>query len=318
MCHKKPNWKLLLLSAAVCLMAGPTYAGKEIKWDDAPKLVRDTVLAHGGKAGPVDLESGSKEGKAIYEAQVADKNGVVSDLVITADGKLIETKTDDAADEAAERRARAEKLLRGVKFSHPTAIDNPYLPLSNLKQDILEGTEDGKKMRVERTAKPDMHKTFKFGGMTVEVLVVEDRAFVDGQLEEVAEDYFAQDDNGTVYYLGEDTDEYKDGKIASHEGSWLTGKDSPVPGVMFPAHAKLGAKWRPEDVSRSIDERDEIVALGETVTMPAGTFKDCVKVKETLADGKVEYKYYCRGVGVVREMPSDGDERLISHAINAK
>jgi hypothetical protein len=294
-------------------LAQTAFAGKETPWDKVPKAVQDTVLANGGKAGPVDRENGTKDGKAIYEAQVIDAHGVVKDLVITADGKLVETKTDDAADEAADRQERAKQLLRGVKFSHSTVVNNPYLPLSELKQDVFEGTEDGKKVRVERTAKPDMHKTFKIGDMTVEALVLEDRAYIGGQLEEVALDYYAQDDEGTVYYLGEDVDEYKDGKIDNHEGSWLAGKDCPAPGVMFPAHPKVGVKWRPEDVSRTIGEQDEIVAVDEAVTVPAGTYKGCIKVKEVLADGKVEYKYYAKGVGIVREIPSDGDEKLISH-----
>ncbi len=195
-----------------------------------------------------------------------------------------------------------------------TAIDNPYLPLSTLKQDILDGTEGGKKVRIERTTRPELHKTFKFGGMEIEALVVEDREFMDGQIEEDVLDYFAQDDNGTVYYLGEDVDDYKDGKIVGHEGSWLTGKDTPVPGVFFPAHAKVGMKWRSKDVSKSISERNEIIAMGETVIVPAGTFKDCVKVRELIGDGATEYKYFCKGIGVVREIPADGDEGLISHA----
>jgi hypothetical protein len=306
--------KASVLVSIICHAATSTYAGTEVKWDKVPQTVRDTVLANGGKAGPIDRESGTKDGKVIYEAQVIDERGVVKDLVITSDGKLIETKTDDAEDEAADRLARAKELLRGVKFSHPTVINNPYLPLSSLKQDILEGTEDGKKVRVLRTARPDVHKSFKIGDMTVESLAFEDRVFIGGQPEEVALDYYAQDDNGTVYYFGEDVDEYKDGKIANHEGSWMVGKDTPVPGVMFPANPKVGAKWRPEDVSRSIGEKDEIVAAGETVVVPAGNYKDCIKVKEVLADGTVEYKYYAKGIGIVRELPSDGDEKLVSHA----
>ncbi len=99
-----------------------------------------------------------------------------------------------------------------LKFRHPGGITNPYLPLATLKQDILEGTEDGKKTRVERTLMPEKPKTFQIGGQTVEALVMEDRACEDGKLAEVALDYFAQDDSGTVCYLGEDVDEYADGK----------------------------------------------------------------------------------------------------------
>jgi hypothetical protein len=307
--------KITLLAALLGVaLAANSQAGTEMKWADVPEAVRAAVLANGGTAGQtVDREGKKIDGKEVYEAGVKDKDGNTADLVLTEDGKLVETKHDDADDAAAERAARAKKVLAGVKFSHPRDITNPFLPLAKLKQDIIEGSEAGKKTRVERTAMPDKHRTFTVNGNEVDTLVVEDRAFVDGKLSEVALDYFAQDDNGTVYYFGEDVDEYKDGKIVSHEGSWLLGKDTPVPGVLFPAHPKVGGKFISEDVSKEISESDEVISISETTTVPAGTFKDCVKIKETLGDGSVEYKFYAPGVGVVREVPSEGDELLVSH-----
>ena len=303
----------LTASAVACLAAVPCFAGQARKWEDVPKAVRDTVLANGGKAGNVDRESETRNGKAVYEASVKDKDGAVRDLVITDDGALVETKTDDAADSQAERVERGKKLLAGVKFTHPTRITNPFLPLSSLKQDILDGSEDGKKTHVERTARPDLHKTFKVGDQTVDALAVEDRAFENGKLAEVAVDYFAQDDNGTVYYLGEDVDEMKDGKVANHDGAWAVGVATPVPGVLLPANPQVGDKYRSEDVSSELGEADEVVSVSEKVTVPAGTYENCVKVKESLSDGTTEYKYYAKGVGVVREVPAVGDELLTSH-----
>ncbi len=290
------------------------FAGEPQKWDDLPKAVRDTVLAKGGKSGMVvDLEPKKIDGKKVYEAEIKEKGGRIIDLVITEDGKLVETKTDGAADAVAERAARGEEVLKGVKFSNPRNITNPYLPLYSTKQDILEGMEGGANFRVERTAKPEMKKLFKIGEQMVETLVFEDRAYEDGKLIEVALDYFAQDDNGTVFYLGEDVDEYEDGKIIGHDGSWLYGKDTPAPGVIFSAKPTVGQKWRTEDVSDEIGEQNEVVSITETVKTPSGTYENCVKVKEDLADGTVEYKYYARGVGVVREQPHDGDVFLMSH-----
>jgi hypothetical protein len=294
------------------------WAGTELKWADVPAAVRATVLANGGKEGQaVDQEETGADGLAIYEAAVKDKKGNSVDLEVRADGKLIETKHGDAPSAGEQRVARAEKLLAGVKFSHPRDIDNTYLPLAKLKQDIIEGSEDGKKTRVERTLKPEVHKTFKVAGQTVESLCMEDRIFVNGVIEEVALDYFAQDDAGTVYYLGEDVDEYDEhGKLAKHnppDDAWLTGKDTPAPGVIMPAHPKVGDKFKSEDVSDKIDETDEVVALDASTTVPAGKFEKCLKMKETLADGSVEFKLYAPGVGVVRETPATGDELLISH-----
>ncbi len=312
--HAKTGVGLAALAIVAAVVLSSAAAGTPQQWGDLPKPVRDTVLANGGKEGmSVDKENGTKDGLAIYEAGVTGKDGNVVDLVITEDGKLVERKTDDAADAAAEREARAKALLKDAKFTHPRDITNPYLPLAHVKRDVLEGTEGGKKTHVERTVKPDVHKTFKVGEQTVEALAFEDRASEDGQLAEVAVDYFAQDDAGNVYYFGEEVDEYKDGKVVGHDGSWLFGKDTPAPGLMFPAEPKLDQKWRSEDVSKEIGEIDEIVSLVATAKTPAGEFKDCTKVKENLSDGTTEYKFYAKGVGVVREVPSDGDELLVSH-----
>jgi hypothetical protein len=312
------NTKFRLLRTAIqvstCVLALHCLAGDPQKWETLPSAVRATVLANGGSSGQqVDKEGGTRNGMAIYEASVKDKNGDVADLVISADGKLAETKHDDAADLAQERAERARKLLKKLTFSHPLDITNPYLPLAFLKQDVLEGSEDGKKVRIERTAKPDMHRTFRIGGKNVEAFVVEDREWEDGQLAEVAIDYFAQADDGSVCYLGEDVDEYANGKLKGHEGSWALGRDTDVPGIIIPAHPKVGGQFQSEDVSKDISENDEVTSVAENVTVPLGTYQNCVKIKESLADGTVEHKFYAKGIGVVRELPSVGDVVLKSH-----
>lgn len=297
------------------IMAGACFAGTQLKWEDVPEAVRTTILANGGVAcQSVDRESPSHnvDGKTLYEAPIKDEDGNVCDLNITEDGKLIQIKTDDAADRVAELAA-GKKILDGVTFSNPRNITNPYLPLSSLKQDILEGTEDGQKIRVERTLMPKKRRTFPIGGREVESLVVEDREFADGKLEEVTLDYFAQDDSGNVYYLGEEVDEYTDGMVTGHDGAWMFGRDTAIPGIIMPANPQIGDEFKSENVSGEINEQDEVLSLSETVTVPAGTYQKCLKIQENPADGFVEHKYYALGVGVVRENPEDGDELLISH-----
>jgi hypothetical protein len=296
------------LAISVCL------AGHEMKWADVPEAVRATVLANGGTEGQtVDRENFKHDGQAVYEAGVKSKDGSIADLVVTEDGKLVETKHDDAADAAVEKAASGKIFSARMKFSHPRDITNPLLPLAYLKQDILEGSEDGAKVRVERTLLPEKRKTFTIAGQKVEALVMEDREFKNGALEEVTLDYFAQDDEGNVYYLGEDVDEYENGKVTGHNGAWLYGKDTMTPGIIIPAYPKVGDQFKSEVVNKEISESDEIISVSETVSVPTGTFENCVKVKEMLADGTTEFKYYAPGVGVVREVPSVGDEVLISH-----
>jgi hypothetical protein len=300
-----------------CTLAQKGFAGQPKKWEEVPEAVRATILANGGKVGPVDLENGKIDGKAVYEAVGKDKDGKEADLVITEDGKLAKMKYDGPADKAQEDAAKAKKgktASASSKFSHPQDITNPWLPLASVKQDILEGKEDNKATRVERTAKPDLRKTFKIGKQTVEALVFEDRVYEDGQLAEVALDYFAQDDDGTVYYLGEDVDEYKDGKVTGHEGAWLYGKDTKKPGVVMPAHPKVGDKFMTEDVPKITTEDDEVISNSETVTVPTGTYPNCLKIKEVLSDGKIEYKYYAKGAGCIKEVPAEGELQLKTHS----
>ena len=310
----------IVARVAACAFLGPLVstgmAGHTMKWTDVPEAVRATILAYGGVAGQaVDRENGKIKGQTVYEAGVKAKDGSIADLVITEDGRLVETKHDDAADRSREHAeaAAGKRVSPAMKFSHPSAITNPYLPLAYLKQDILEGTEGGMNIRIQRTVLPNRHKRFKIAGQTIDALVVEDREFKNGALEEVTLDYFAQDDEGTVYYLGEDVDEYEEGKVKGHSGAWLFGRDTDRPGVILPAHPKVGDRFKSEDVNKQIHEEDEVVAVGETISVPAGTYPNCVKVKEVLADGDIEFKFYAPGVGVVREVPAGGDVVLKSH-----
>jgi hypothetical protein len=198
-------------------------------------------------------------------------------------------------------------------FSHPREITNVYLPLGSLKQDILQNENE----RIERTARPDLHKTFQVGGQTVEALTVEDREFDSaGNLTEATRDYFAQDDNGNVYYLGEDVDEYKDGRITGHSGAWLFGKDTQTPGLLMPAHPKVGDKFKSEDAPPITSEADEVVSLSETASVPAGTFANCLKIKERASDGVTEYKLYTPGIGCVEEKEGNTSLPLKSHSTN--
>jgi hypothetical protein len=197
-------------------------------------------------------------------------------------------------------------------FSQSTAITNPYLPLASFNQHILEGTEDGEVVRVERTRKEGT-KTFTVNGRTVAALIVEDRAFVNGELVEVALDYYAQADDGTVYYLGEDVDDYENDQIVGHGGAWLFGVHTQTLGVIMPGNPKIGDKFKVEDVPGITQEDAEVVSLSETATVPAGTFTNCVRIKETHPGGVIEYKLYAPGVGVVKEEPEDGVVSLRSH-----
>ncbi len=196
-------------------------------------------------------------------------------------------------------------------FSHPTQITNPYFPLARMRRHTLEGTVGGQQVRIVRTLK-NRTESFQVGDQTVRTLVMEDRAYVDGELEEVALDYFAQADDGTVYYFGEDVNIYSNGKVVSHEGAWRYGVDTNQLGVIMPARPKVGTTFQPENVLGITAEDNEVLSVSETVRVPAGRFRNCLKVQETLPDKTIEFKYYAPNVGVVKEVTEGGSLDLIS------
>lgn len=138
----------------------------------------------------------------------------------------------------------------------------------------------------------------------VETRVVEDRESSNGQLTELTHDYYAIDQNTKdIYYFGEDVDVYKNGKLAGHEGAWLSGVKGAKFGMMMPGTIKVGQKFYQEQAPGVGADRAEVVAVGETVTTPAGTFKDCVHMKETsaLERGGAEHKWYAPGIGMIKD-----------------
>ena len=137
----------------------------------------------------------------------------------------------------------------------------------------------------------------------VEARVVEDRETSNGQLTELTQDYYAFDPaTKDVYYFGEDVDVYKNGKVVSHEGSWLSGVKGAKFGLMMPGEAKVGQRFYQEQAPGVGMDRAEIVALGERITTPAGTFDKCLHTRESSAIEKgSEDKWYAPGVGLVKD-----------------
>jgi len=133
--------------------------------------------------------------------------------------------------------------------------------------------------------------------------VVEERETEGGQLAEVSRNYFAIDNaTGDVYYFGEDVDEYKNGKVTGHEGAWLSGVNGAKFGLIVPGAPKAGDRYYQESAPKVAMDRAEVVAIDEEITVPAGTFKNCLRTKESSAlESGSEDKYYAPGVGLIKD-----------------
>jgi hypothetical protein len=137
----------------------------------------------------------------------------------------------------------------------------------------------------------------------VQCRVVVDSEEKNGQPVEITRDYYAIDRaTGDVYYFGEDVDVYKNGKVASHEGSWRSGVDGAQYGLMMPGKLVKGDRFAQERAPRQkAMDRSEVVALSEKVATPAGDF-DCLHLKDSSAIEKaVDHKWYAAGVGLVKD-----------------
>lgn len=131
--------------------------------------------------------------------------------------------------------------------------------------------------------------------------VVRDTVTLDDELVEDTFDWYAQDEAGNVWYFGEDSKEYEDGEVVSTEGSWEAGVDGAYPGIIMKGHPRLLQTYRQEFLPGEAEDMATVVGLHESVTVPYGTFKDCLRIREftPLEPGVIAYKYYASGVGEV-------------------
>ena len=195
-----------------------------------------------------------------------------------------------------------------------TEIDNPFFPMTPGSRWVYKEKDvDGTLNDVEVTV-TDRTKTI----MGIEARVVHDQVTVDGELKEDTLDWYAQDKDGNLWYLGEDTKEYEDGKVASTAGSWEAGVDGALAGVLLPADPEVGMTYRQEYYKGEAEDRAEVESVDETVDIPFGSFEGVLKTKETtpLEPDLVEHKHYAKGVGVVLVIAASkegpGREELIS------
>ena len=183
-------------------------------------------------------------------------------------------------------------------------IDNPLWPLAVGTAWVFEGKGE----RIEVTVTAD---TKEILGVTA--TVVRDTVSVDDEVIEDTFDWYAQDADGNVWYLGEDTKEYEGAEVVSTAGSWEAGVDGAKPGiVMHATQPAAGSPYRQEYYAGEAEDMAEVVSLDESVTVSYGTFDHCLKTREftPLEPDVNEYKYYCAGVGLVLEQAVATGDRI--------
>jgi hypothetical protein len=186
-----------------------------------------------------------------------------------------------------------------------TQIDNPYFPLVPGDRYIYRETDaEGAKQRVVVNV-TDKTKSIANG---ITARVVHDRVTEHGKVVEDTFDWYAQDSDGNVWYLGENTVECKKGKIKSHSGAFEAGVDGAQPGVIMPADPVPGLQYRQEYYAGHAEDKAKVVATDEQAEVPFGHFTNTLMTKDVNPlDPKVnEFKFYAKGVGPVLAVAVSG------------
>src|SRR5919197_135953 len=198
-------------------------------------------------------------------------------------------------------------------FSHPAPVTNPLHPSSRIAQVIYGGQVDDKPFRTEFTLLPD-RKAIDWNGQRIDAITLQYLAYSDGRIQEIAYDWFAQADDGAVWYLGEDVSDYRNGVAYTHEGTWLAGKDGPGAMIM-PAHPRVGDVYRTENAPGIVFEEITVKATDQTVPGPSGPIGGAMTVQELHTDGKTEDKVFAPGFGEFSTGDAKGDLEAASLAM---
>jgi hypothetical protein len=206
--------------------------------------------------------------------------------------------------------------LDPAEFS--TKIDNPYWPMSpGSKWTYRETGPDGV-LDVQVTV-TDQTKTMANG---VEARLVHDAVTKDGKPFELTDDYYAQDADGNIWYLGENTAEYEDGKVSSRAGSFEAGAGGAEAGIALPANPEAGMEYRQEFLKGEAEDSARVLGFATRVEVPFGEFESVLQTEDLNPLDKpvqVENKFYAKGIGPLLTLSATeaSREELISYSPGA-
>jgi hypothetical protein len=216
----------------------------------------------------------------------------------------------DASQSATNGDGRSVVIPRGSEPVHldpstfTSQIDNPYWPMKPGNHWTLRETDGhGADKRVNITV-TDKTKTI----MGIEARVVHDVLTEDGQVAEDTYDWYAQDANGNVWYLGEDTKEFENGKVKSTEGSWEAGVKGAQPGIVVPAKPTPGMAYRQEYLKGEAEDKAKVLSIDGRGKVPNGAFDHALLTEDftPLEPDLIEHKYYVQGIGPVLAITISG------------
>jgi hypothetical protein len=214
-------------------------------------------------------------------------------------------RTSTTSQAAAEQLPQGDAPVRLDPADFTTEIDNPYWPMKpGTRWTYRETDGEGGVAKVVVVVTKQTKKLAN--GITARV--VRDTVSEDGQIVEDTYDWYAQDAKGNIWYLGEDTAEFEDGKVTSRAGSFEAGVDGAVPGIAVPAEPKPGMEYRQEFYKGEAEDSGRVLSIDELAQVPAGKYRDALLTKDftPLEPDLLEYKLYVKSVGPVLTLTASG------------
>jgi hypothetical protein len=199
-----------------------------------------------------------------------------------------------------------EPHLNPADFS--LVIDNPYFPLPVGRTWVYRGTRDGQS-QIDRVTVTSKTKLVAEG---ITARVVRDVATHHGKLLEKTADWYAQDNHGNVWYVGEDTTAYLPNGHTDKSGSWQAGVNDAEPGIIMLANPQIPDAYRQELLTGEAEDTAWIVNRGGSVSAPIGTFRHSLRTLEfaRIEPGVVDQKVYAPGIGIATETALTGPQEV--------
>ena len=189
------------------------------------------------------------------------------------------------------------------KFTHSTQIDNAWMPVKPGMRYVYAGTttDDSGKSVPHRfvVTVTDLVKVIN----GVRTVVSWDVDYQAGVLVEAELAFFAQDNDGNVWRIGEYPEESESGKFVEAK-AWLYGVEDAKAGIEMKAKPQIGTPsysqgWAP---ATGFADRAQVYRMGQTTCVPMGCYENVLVISETNSDepGAQQFKYWARNVGSVR------------------
>jgi hypothetical protein len=184
-----------------------------------------------------------------------------------------------------------------------TVIDNPYFPLPVGRKLVYTGVKDGQ-TQTDTVTVTDQKKVI----LGITATVVSDIATHNGTVLEKTFDFYAQDEDGNVWYLGEDTTAFLPNGKTDTSGSFVAGVDGAEPGIIMEANPQIPDAYRQECYAGQAEDTAWVVATSGSVSVPYGKVRNVLTTLEStqLEPGAYDEKIYGPGIGIVIERSLTG------------